>query len=587
MHDTLATLFRVAVAHDKREAILTRESGIYSPISSKELERRVVNLHLALRRAGLGRGSKCALLSENRWEWAVADFAMMTAGIVSVPIYPNLPAGQVQYLLDHSEAQAVVCSNRLQLNKVLAIRRELPHLDTVITFDPIAEENATQLDSLIGTSDPSPEAKKAFDEAIDSVQPHDLASIIYTSGTTGTPKGAMLSHGNITTNIRDSQLVIRRDDVALSFLPLSHIAERMADYVCFKMGTTIAYAESLESVSINIQEVRPTAAVGVPRFFEKIHERIEEGVESAPVWRRKLFNWAVDVGKAAVPYRLADEPLPWSLKPKHWIADKLVFDKLQRALGGRIRYFVCGAAPLGRKLAEFFHVFGLPIYEGYGLTEASPLVSISTPSNIKFGSVGQIIPNVEVRIAADGEILVRGPNVMQGYYKMESLTAEVIVDSWLYTGDVGRLDDEGFLWITDRKKDLIKTSAGKYIVPSLIENRLRSSPLIDTAIVVGERRNYPCALIVPNFEKLRAWTQSAGIECTSDEEICGQPEVQDRIMAEVIIRCAELARFEKVKKIALIERPFSIEEGDLTPTMKVKRREVIAKYAHKIDAMYA
>ncbi len=586
MTDTLAKLFKVAVAHDKRDAILTRESGIYTPISSQELERRVVNLQLALRRAGMGRGDKCALLAENRWEWAVADFAMVTAGIVNVPLYPNLPAGQVRYLLDHSEVRAIFCSNRLQLDKVLPLRRALPNLDTVIVFDAIDAEGATRIDSLIGASEPSPEDKRAFAQAIDAVQPHDLASIIYTSGTTGIPKGVMLSHGNIATNIRDSQLVVGREDVVLSFLPLSHIAERMSDYVCFKMGTTIAYASKLESVPINLQEVRPTAVLGVPRFFEKIYGQIGEGIQSAPPWRRKVFDWAVDVGMATVPYRLAGKPLPWSLKPKHWLAHKLVFSKLRRVFGGRIQYFVCGAAPLGRELAEFFYAFGLPVYEGYGLTEASPLVSINTPDSIKFGSVGKIIPNVEVRIAEDGEILVRGSNVMQGYYKMERQTAEAIADGWLYTGDIGRLDGEGFLWISDRKKDLIKTSAGKYIAPSFIESRLQKSPLIDAAVVVGERRNYPSALIVPDFAKLRTWAASSGIHYTNDEEICTHPDVQDRFMAEVIIRCSELAQFEKVKKIALLGKPFSLEAGDLTPTLKVKRRTVVEKYVHKIDEMY-
>lgn len=587
MADTLANLYKVAVAHGKPDAILTKESGAYAPISSSELERRVINLHLALRAAGVGRGDKCAMIAENRWEWAVADFAMMTAGIVSVPIYPTLPPEQVRYLLDHSRAKGIFCSTDEQVGKVLEVRDHLPALEHVISFEAAGQEGVTSIGSMIGETDPDAAGRQSFEESLESVAPDDLASIIYTSGTTGVPKGVMLSHANMATNIRDSLLEVGVDDVALSFLPLCHVAERLADYVYFMTGATVAYAESIEAVPVNMNEVRPTIAVGVPRFFEKVHGKVMAAMAQAPAVRRNLFNWSVSVGKAATPYRIAGEPLPLLLRIKHGVAEKLVFHKLRGRLGGRIRMFVSGAAPLARHLAEFFHALGLPIYEGYGLTETSPLVSINTAANFKFGTVGKIIPNVEVRIAEDGEILVRGPNVMQGYFRMQEQTSEVMDGEWFHTGDIGNLDDEGYLSITDRKKDLFKTSGGKYIVPAPIENQLKSSPLIETAVVIAERRNFPSALIVPDFAALGAWAQSEGINFAGNEELCADERVQDHMMGEVESLSDSMANYEKVKKIALIANEFSIDGGELTPTMKVRRREVDEKYARQIEGIYS
>ena len=587
MPETLANLYRTAVAHAKPEAMLTKESGSYQPISSAEMERRVVNLHLALRAAGIDRGDKCALISENRWEWAVSDFAMMTAGIVSVPIYPTLPAEQVRYLLEHSGSKAVLCSTREQVDKILEVRDRLPGLGLVVAFDAVDGEGVTSLDSLIGEGAPDDEGMSRFEAAADAVAESDLASIIYTSGTTGVPKGVMLSHGNLAINVRDSTLRIERDDTALSFLPLCHVAERLADYAYFKAGATVAYAESIEAVPVNMNEVRPTIAVGVPRFFEKVYGKVMAAMAQAPPLRRKIFHWAVGVGKAATECRLAGKPLPLLLGIQHGLAEKLVFGKLRGRLGGRIRMFVSGAAPLARHLAEFFHALGLPIYEAYGLTETSPLVSLNTSENVRLGTVGKIIPNVEVRIAADGEILVRGPNVMQGYFKMEEQTAEVMDGEWFHTGDIGTLDKDGFLAITDRKKDLFKTSGGKYIVPAPIENLLKSSPLIETAVVIAEARKFPSALIVPDFAALGAWAESEGISCSGNAELCAKSEVRDRVMAEVDRLCAGMAGYERIKKVALLPAEFSIDGGEITPTMKVRRRQVNEKYRREIDGIYS
>ncbi len=587
MAETLADLYKVAVAHGKPDAILTKESGAYAPISSSELERRVINLHLALRAAGIDRGDKCAMIAENRWEWAVADFAMMTAGIISVPIYPTLPPEQVRYLVDHSRAKAIFCSTGEQVEKVLEVRDRLPALEHVISFDTVEHEGVTSIGSMIGESDSDAAGRQSFEESVEAVAPDDLASIIYTSGTTGVPKGVMLSHANMATNIRDSLLEVGFEDTGLSFLPLCHVAERLADYVYFKGGATVAYAESIEAVPVNMNEVRPTIAVGVPRFFEKVHGKVMAAMAQAPAVRRNIFNWSVSVGKAATPYRIAGKPLPLLLGIKHAVAEKLVFHKLRGRLGGRIRMFVSGAAPLARHLAEFFHALGLPIYEGYGLTETSPLVSINTASHFKFGTVGKLIPNVEVRIADDGEILVKGPNIMQGYFKMEEQTAEVMDGDWFHTGDIGNLDDEGYLSITDRKKDLFKTSGGKYIVPAPIENQLKRSPLIETAVVIAESRNFPSALIVPDFEALGAWAQSEGIDFAGNQGLCGDEKVQDRMMSEVESLCDGMANYEKVKKISLVANDFSIDGGELTPTMKVRRRQVDEKYARQIEEIYS
>ena len=586
MAETIAKLFQEVIAHDKPDAILTKDSGAYAPISSSELERRCIQLHAALGEAGLQRGDKCALISENRWEWAVADFAMMTAGIISVPIYPTLPADQVRYLLDHSEAKAIFGSTEGQLEKILSIRDQLPSLTHVIGFDKTDHEGVLNLADLIGEASPDATLRQRFEEAVDSVDPAGLASIIYTSGTTGIPKGVMLSHSNICTNIRDSMIELGPGDVALSFLPLCHIAERLADYVYFSTGVTVAYAESMDTVAVNMGEVKPTVAVGVPRFFEKVHDRVMAAMANAPAIRRKLFHWALGVGKASAPYRLQGKPVPGLLGVKHGLADKIVFSKLRGRLGGRVRFFVSGAAPLAKHLAEFFYALGLPIREAYGLTETSPLISINPLDDLRFGTVGTIIPNVDVRIADDGEILVRGPNIMQGYFKMEEQTADVMSGDWFHTGDIGTMDEDGFLSITDRKKDLFKTSGGKYIAPAPIESRLKSSPLIELAVVVAEQRNFPSALIVPSFEALRSWAEGIGIKTDDNAELCANASVQGHVMSEVESLCSEMARYEQIKKIALIPHDFSIDGGELTPTMKVRRRQVYEKYASQIDAIY-
>lgn len=601
MSNTLARLFRQAVSYDKPDMMLAKSDGRYRPISGREIYRRVGRLFHELRRAGIAPGDRCALLAENRWEWAVADFAMMTAGVVSVPVYPTLPAEQVHYLLEHSEARAIFVSTVQQLEKVQSIWDRLPALEGIILFDALdqdaldrdtrnrdgADPRIAELGVLIGETPLGESEREEFESAINSVRPEDLASIIYTSGTTGTPKGVMLSHGNFRSNVRDAELSVDETDVALSFLPLCHVAERMADYKFFQEGATVAYAESIDAVAQNLLEVRPTIAVGVPRFFEKIYDKVHTAVGAAPLIRRKLFHWAIGVGKAAIPCLLEGRRLPARLRLKHWIASRLVFQKLRARLGGRIRFFISGAAPLPLHVGEFFLALGVKICEAYGLTETSPVLSINHPEAIRPGTVGKVIPNVELKIAEDGEILARGPNIMQGYYKMPELTAESMADGWFQTGDIGKFDSDGYLTITDRKKDLLKTSGGKYIAPQPIESQLKTSSYVTTAVVIAEGRKFPSALIVPNFDKLKQLAAEKGITAASQTELAQHAEIRAVIEQEVESACAGMARYEQIKKIAILYEEFSIEKGEITPTMKVRRREVERIYADRIDEIYS
>ncbi|MBI1352801.1 MAG: AMP-binding protein [Acidobacteria bacterium] len=595
MPETLAKLFRHAISYDKRDAILTKQdlltgrSGRYEPISSREMYRRVAKLQLALARVGVRKGDRCALLSENRWEWAVSDFAMMTAGIISVPLYPTLGADQLHYMLEHSEARVVLVSTAEQLAKIQEVWPKLPRLEGAAVFDLVSsdDERVVGVQSLIGTEPLTDEETRAFEAGINAVQPEDVASIIYTSGTTGVPKGVVLTHNNLGTNVRDCGFQIETGDLCLSFLPLSHVAERIADYVYFHSGATVAYAESFEAVPQNMQEIRPTVAVAVPRFFEKIHGRVTAAIAAAPTFRRKLIEWALRVGERALPFRSHGQRMPFWLGLQQTIADLLVFKKLRDRLGGRFRMMFSGAAPLSRHLAEFFYIVGIPIYEAYGLTETSPLISINTPDHFRFGTVGRLIRNVEARLAEDDEILVRGPNIMKGYYKGPEATAEVIdADGWFHTGDIGKFDSDGYLSIIDRKKDLLKTSGGKYIAPQPIENLLKTSPYISMAIVFAEGRKFPCALIIPEFEKVKFWAQERRIEFRTLRDLIDNKDVFQLLFSEVEKACEPLARYEKPKKILLLDRELSIEDGEITPSMKVRRRAVEMKFARQIDALY-
>ena len=587
--ETLGQVFLASVAREKRDYLLVRNGDQYQPLDSGEFFRRVVRLQLSLRNLGLSRGDRCALLSENRWEWAAADFAMVTAGIVSVPLYPTLPAEHIHYLLENSEARAVFVSTELQREKIEAIWEKLPALEHVIQFDDQPGAARRRMESLAAMISSGPLAdaeRKQFQKALDAVGAEELASIIYTSGTTGTPKGVMLTHRNLVSNILDTEAGLGPSDVALSFLPLCHIYQRLADYICYFLGVTVAHVGGLADVPAALEKVKPTVLTAVPRFYEKLYSRVMEAVEAAPPSRRKLFQWAVGVGSRCTPYRLANQPLPMRLRFQFALANLLVFSKIRNRMGGRVQRLSSGGAALDRKLAELFCAVNLPIMEGYGLTETSPVVATNRPGALRLGTVGRPIRNVEVRIAADGEILVRGPNVMRGYYKMKAETAEALAGGWFHTGDIGSLDEDGFLSVLDRKKDLLKTSGGKYIAPQPIENRLKNESFIADAVIIADRRRFPCALIVPNFERLEQFARDRGISAASRAELVRMPEVVALIDEHVARACASFAPFEQVKKVALLDREFSLADGEITPTMKVRRREVESRYRELIEKIY-
>jgi long-chain acyl-CoA synthetase len=431
----------------------------------------------------------------------------------------------------------------------------------------------------------------AFEARARSVKPEDLATFIYTSGTTGTPKGVMLTHGNVTSNVVTACEILTdllKEYTALCFLPLSHSFERTVDYTYYYQGVTIAYAESVQTIATNLQEVRPQVFVSVPRVYEKVLARVQEGVAAGSPIKQKIFAWAVEVGREALPWRLKGESPPGFLGIKLALADKLVFSKIRARLGGRFRYALSGGAPLGRDVAEFFWGAGIPIYEGYGLSETSPVISVNVPGAVKMGTVGRPIPRVEVKIAEDGEILSRGPNIMKGYWQMPEATAEVIdQDGWFHTGDIGELDADGFLRITDRKKELIINAYGKNVAPAPIENSLKASRFIGQAVVIGDRRKFLSALLVPDFEALKAWADRQGIGAASNQELVQKPQVRALIANEVERVNTHLASFEKIVAWDLVPNDFTLETGELTPTQKVKRRVINQKYGEMIERLYA
>ena len=569
--------------------MMVKKDGAWKSISTAEFETTVRRLSLGFQALGLKPGDRVALLSENRPEWVMADFATLTAGGVTVPIYTSLLPDQVRYIVDDAGATIVVCSDRDLLRKVEAVRSALPSIEHVVLLEGEAPEGALALADVLDRGKRLEETSPGlFERSAEAVRPGDPASIIYTSGTTGVAKGVMLSHGNFVSNIKSLVSVIdfRSTDTALSFLPLSHVLERTAAFIFIHRGSTIAYAESIEAVAANLVEVRPHVVISVPRLFEKIYARVMDQVLAGSRLKRAIFVWALGTGKKYAAKVIAREPVPKALAFKRGLAQKLVFSKITARTGGRMRFFVCGGAPLSRDITEFFYAMGLVILPGYGLTETSPVLTGSTFENYRFGTVGKAIPDVELRIAEDGEILARGPNVMMGYYKHEADTREVMKDGWLHTGDIGRFDDDGFLIITDRKKDIIVTSGGKNIAPQPIENLIQSSPYIANAVVVGSTRRFISALIVPDFDKLETRARAQGIPFRDRAELCRRTELIDFLLDEVNRMTPELAPYERVKRIAVLDRDFDIGAGEVTPTLKVKRNIVEQKYADLIEALY-
>ena len=587
---TLNTLFFDAIAqYDRPQAMRYKHNGAYTPISHKEIERRVRHVALGMAAAGAKPGDRVAILSENRPEWAICDYACLTSGVTDVPLYPSLPADQLPYMLNDAGAVAIFVSTAAQAAKIAEIRSHLPAVKTVCAFDgkfPGVDCTFAELEARGAAAD-SADATTAYKQRALSVQPNDLATIIYTSGTTGEPKGVMLTHGNIASNVAASrELLPMQDEVTLSFLPLSHIFGRMADYLMFSVGAEICYAESIDKLLQNFGEVHPTFVFSVPRIYEKVYAGAIENARKGGALKYRLFQWARRVGDRAASERLAGRQPTGALALENAIAQRLVFSKLRARMGGRMRIFVSGSAPLASEVAKFFYAADLVVLEGYGLTETSPVVSVNTPDHNRIGTVGMPISNIEVKIAADGEICVRGPGVMLGYYNKPDATREAIdPDGFFHTGDIGELRD-GYLVITDRKKDLIKTAGGKAIAPQPIENLVRQNRYVSQAVMIGDRRKFVALLIVPNFEQLEGWAKHKGIAFANHAQLIANPEVKAKMEREVLDHLQGLATFETPKKVALIEHDFTIESGELTPTLKVRRRVIDSKYKPIIDALY-
>jgi long-chain acyl-CoA synthetase len=569
--------------------MLFKKDGAFRPISTGEFGESVRNFALGLRALGFEAGQKLCLLSENRPEWSMTDFATLTAGGLTVPIYTTLVPDQVRYIIDDSDAAIVVVSNADHWKKIEILRSGLTKVRHYITFAAAAPAGVLTLNEVLEKGKALAAAEPGlYGELVARVKPEDEATLIYTSGTTGVPKGVILTHDNLVSNIRTAASLVEftDKDTALSFLPLSHVLERMVMFTYIYKGCTVAFAESVEAVAQNLLEVRPHIMVSVPRVFEKIYTKVMDQVLTSPALRRKIFFWALKVGKAYGALKIDGKPIPAGLSLRHVLAAKLVFSKITAKTGGRVRFFVSGGAPLSKDIAEFFYAIGLVILEGYGLTETSPLLSINTFEAIRMGTVGKPATGIDIRIAPDGEILARGPNIMKGYYKKEAETREALEGGWFHTGDIGQFDADGFLVITDRKKDLIVTSGGKNIAPQPIENMIKASPYISNAVVIGDRRRFVAALVVPEFEKLEAYAKAQGIAFATVEELCRDRRIVDFLKSEVDRATPLLASYEKIKRIAVLPRDFDIERGEITPSLKVRRANVTAEYQNAIDALY-
>ena len=577
---TLVDIFFASVAHDVERHVMFKRGPAWQVISSRQLYGYVATLARALKQWGIHKGDRVAILSENRPEWMIADFACVTSGIVDVPIYATLTADQTLYLLQNSRARVIFVSTLEQLRKVQSIQAQTS-LEKVVVMDDVSEVNVIPMWSMINGASLEPDPQ--FDEAAHQIQPDDLATLIYTSGTTGTSKGVMLSHGNLTTCaiMASKQAEWTPDDVYLSFLPLSHVTARHVDYVCYLDGVSLAYCAVFDQLPQMLQEAKPTIIVAVPRVYEKIRGEAER--RAGHGLRRTIFDWAVRVGEKHKAEIAAGET-PTS--PLWKLANLLVFSKIRQGFGGRSRAYFSGGAPLGKDMAEWFCAVGVPIMEGYGLTETSPTLSVNRRGAFKIGSVGKVNDGVQLKLAEDGEILVKGPTVFKGYWEMPEETRNSFVDGWFKTGDIGELDSEGFLSITDRKKDLIKTSGGKFIAPQPIENALKANVLVAQAAIIGDKRKYASVIISPHFPLLEDWARANGVPFTSHQELVGAGKVRDLYRGIVEDLNKRLAQFETIKKIVVVPDEFTVATGEITPTLKLKRRVIEEKYKQQIDELY-
>ncbi|HEX8736243.1 MAG TPA: long-chain fatty acid--CoA ligase [Pyrinomonadaceae bacterium] len=591
---TLAELFRQAVEkRPRKDALNYKKNGEWKAISSQEMLSRIENIALGLYALGVRRGDRAALLSPNSPEWTLTDAGCQFSGVIDVPVYTTLAANQVCYIINDSGARVFFLQDRETYERLGGIFSECKTIEKFIFFDfnGVEAENAmslAQLESLGAKL--KAEQPGLLKELTAQVKSEDVATLIYTSGTTGEPKGVMLSHANIISNVIDSgeKFTFSEKDKPLSVLPLSHVFERSGMYLYIFNGMGVHYAESIDKVPDNLREVQPTIFVGVPRIFEKVYARAKEKSASESRLKEKIFDWAIEIGKEYARRVEHSQPIPRLLAVKHAIADKLVFRKFREFFGGNLRSCITGGAALADEIYYIFTGAGVTIKQGYGLTETSPVISTNNPMFSRVGSVGKPLRNNEVRIAADGEIEASGPGVMLGYYNKPQATRDAFTeDGWFKTGDIGKIDADGFLIITDRKKELFKTSGGKYIAPAPIEQMIKGSRFVNQVVLVGNERKFPAALIVPNFESLENYAKLKGIEAKSKAEMCSHPRIVNLLERQIEALTRDLSPFEKVKKIALLENELTVEGGELTPTLKVKRRVVDEKYRDRIEKIYA
>ncbi len=590
-YPSLNKLFLEAVdRYANPKAQISKTANGWESITAGEMLRRVAGLSKALGELGIKAGDRVGIFAPNCAEWHVADFAITGLGAASVPVYFNESADRLTYILNDSGARIVITKGETQARKIAEARERMPGLEHVISVAPPSDLQGEILryETLIATAGDADVAEYRRRSA--QVAGDLLATIIYTSGTTGEPKGVMLNHANLSSNSIDSlkEYVFEPDDVALEFLPLAHVYERSVGYGYLSRGVSIAYLEQIEAVAEALLEVHPTMTAAVPRFFEKLYANILEKGHRETGLKRKIFDWALRVAQESVPWRAYGKKASSGLQLRWSIADRLVYSKIREGLGGKIRTFCSGGAPLAPELTEFFWSLNVRVFQGYGLTETAPVVTANLPTANKVGTVGRPIPHVEVRIAEDGEILVKGPNVMQGYYRKPAETREVLTeDGWFRTGDIGKLDADGYLIITDRKKELLKTAAGKFVAPAPIENMLKSCPYITNAIVVGDRRKFVSVLIVLNFATSEAEAKRQGREFSTRAQMLVDPWVRDLISHEIERLTASLAQYEKPKRFALLEQDFTYASGELTYTLKMKRRVIEERYRDVIARLYA
>lgn len=564
-------------------------------LSGSDIRSTVKDLAFALQSLGVSKGSNVALLSNNSPRWAMSDYGIICSGAATVSVYPTLISSQVEYILNDSQSKVVFAENQEQMQKVMESWGNCPELQYAVVMDDSNTDSDDRIFNFMDFLDKGTKHEQdtegVFDDLILKPEPNDLLTLIYTSGTTGNPKGVKLTHGNMMSNVEGTKQDISFDEteVFLSFLPLSHSFERMGGhFTAFSVGAQVYYAESIETVPDNLREVKPTVVLSVPRLYEKMYAKVRAGLKSAPEARQKIFWWAIGIGKEVTQYRLKNQALPFVLGIKHKIADKLVYSKVKDRVGGRLRFFVSGGAPLSQEIGEFFAAADIMILEGYGLSETSPVLTCNYPGSVRYGSVGKPLFNVDIEIAEDGEILAKGPNIMTGYYNNEEATSEAIdTDGWFHTGDIGHIDDEGFLFITDRKKNILVTSAGKNVAPAPMENALTNSPFIEQVVIIGDKRNFISALIVPAQEAVENELSSQGKSVSGSDVMSDHPDVKALIKKEVDDVMKGFSNYERVKEFAILPRLFTIEDGELTPTLKVVRKVVLDHFSDAVEKNYS